>query len=307
VTAASSGTGAGPGLSPREAARALLGAEPDRLRLVSRSVNDHWRVTAGTGRWVLRRYGTTQDDQSADWEERLVQGLGALGWPVAVPQAAHVDERGRRWALLPVLPGRTMPRQVRRWHGERGRLLAEMHRDLSALGRDQRPGWRAHVDGLRAAADDPAALVHAVKRALPCAGAIPGEVAALAERTAEVLNALDLDGGETQVVHGDFMPWNLLVTDRAVTGVLDFEKAHVDLRAADLAIATWGGRYAEAVLDGYESVAVLSGPERASLEPLWRATCLATLAASVRSSPLSDRRSDAVRWAVTHVLRPWGS
>jgi homoserine kinase type II len=45
-----------------------------------------------------------------------------------------------------------------------------------------------------------------------------------------------------QIIHGDFVPFNLLVQDDRVTAVLDFEAAMHDLRALDLAmaLAAWG-------------------------------------------------------------------
>ena len=57
-----------------------------------------------------------------------------------------------------------------------------------------------------------------------------------------------------------------------MTGLIDFELAHVDVRAADLAFSRRG--YHDAVVEGYLERAGLSAAELAALDGLWLGGCL---------------------------------
>jgi Ser/Thr protein kinase RdoA (MazF antagonist) len=69
------------------------------------------------------------------------------------------------------------------------------------------------------------------------------------------------------VAHSDFAPWNLRFHKGRLTGLLDFELAHVDVRAADLAFARRG--HHDAVVEGYLERASLPQAELAVLDALW--------------------------------------
>jgi homoserine kinase type II len=194
--------------------------------------NEHWYVGAGL---VLRRYGPLRSDAAIGYEHAIVGQLKERGWPVAVPipSAAGrmvVMDDGRRYCLFPRLAGRRgnpeRPRQPR----ELGALLGRLHRDLAAvpvagppdtfpriLDMPADPAWQ-HLDAL----DDPA-LSGLIRRKL-------AEV-----RTAAASAASGAPG--VQLVHGDWHDGNILYQGGTVSGIVDFDFAHLDLPLVDVAIA----------------------------------------------------------------------
>lgn len=88
---------------------------------------------------------------------------------------------------------------------------------------------------------------------------------------AEALEARDLParlaGLPLRLVHGDFSTWNIKLAGGRLIGLFDFDGAHVDIRAADVAFARRG--YHDAVVDGYRRVAPLSDAELDALDGLW--------------------------------------
>jgi len=114
-----------------------------------------------------------------------------------------------------------------------------------------------------------------------CAAAVRAPYAPLTEALNAAITTLtdhwppDLPSGP---IHGDYFPDNVLFTDGAVSGVIDYYFACTDARAYDLAIAinAWcfdeaGQFHAEAsaaFCAGYASRRPLSGAERAALPTL---------------------------------------
>ena len=287
----------------------LTGEHPRRVRLLQNSINDHWLVTLPSGIVVLRRYGISQNAASVEWEEGVTTALAGRGWAVPRVIAGPSTVGDQSWAVFARLPGRKLPATSAR-NRERGRLLALLHNDLETIQVPQRPGWTAHHVGA-------IALLHELDdldRALTESGAAERFLAhphlartlhGFAEQTVRGLHSFGIDGQPTAVIHGDFLPWNLLYRGTTVTGILDFEKAHVDLPAADLSFATWGGRHEEEVVAGYATVRDVDDGLRRALPTLWDATCLGAL-----HQYLLKRRAglpaSGLDWAIAHALRPWG-
>jgi Ser/Thr protein kinase RdoA (MazF antagonist) len=88
---------------------------------------------------------------------------------------------------------------------------------------------------------------------------------------AAALEARDLPGvfagHPRRIVHGDFSPWNIRVRGGRLAGVIDFDLAHLDVRAADVAWARRG--YHDGVVHGYLKRAPLIDAELANLDALW--------------------------------------
>lgn len=106
---------------------------------------------------------------------------------------------------------------------------------------------------------------------LPHLRATGAEMADAVERALALVEARNLPaafGGEPlRPVHGDFAPWNVRVRGRSLCGVLDFELAHMDVLAADLAAARRG--YHDGVVDGYLEVRPLPRAQVEALDALW--------------------------------------
>lgn len=251
-----------------------FGVEPETIRLVSRRSNRHWRVRAGGRFYALRRFGvwgrTTPGDVA--WELAAVEAFAAAGAPVPRPIGPPREIDGQIWLLMPWLPGRVMRGQghppTAAEYRRLGVLLAEFHAATSRLDvPPQRPGFGLSAEGASpkpGGASRRGALLAALGTVEPTMADRFGVAAeTLAARRLPRL----LADCPPRIVHGDFSTWNLRVAGGRLVGVLDFELAHVDIRAADLAYARRG--YHDAVVNGYLSHTSLSAAEINALDGLW--------------------------------------
>jgi Phosphotransferase enzyme family len=124
------------------------GLIPDRVRRISAGGNVHWRVDCGIDAFVLRGYRAGHAAASIQYELDVLAHLGARGWPAAAPIGGVRWLEGAAFVLFPLLPGRARLRETDRHRRDRGRILAELHRDLGSLTRrscwtgPRRPGDR---------------------------------------------------------------------------------------------------------------------------------------------------------------------
>lgn len=72
----------------------------------------------------------------------------------------------------------------------------------------------------------------------------------------ERLETLDPDEGETLVLHSDFTTGNILFEGDELSGVLDFEATHLNVRVADFALS-WRGRYDDVIKGVQEAMRYL--------------------------------------------------
>jgi Ser/Thr protein kinase RdoA (MazF antagonist) len=252
-----------------------LGVRPRRIRRLAARANIHWLVTPETSQaMVLRRFSAAATEPDILWETGLLQDLRAAGLPVAAPIEAPRLLDGAWWALFPRLVGRPLAAANTDETGYRelGRLLAGYHAVAARLPpRPQRQGWcelsQAHRP-LPTAPPRNALLEH-----LSCLNPERGERFG---KAAERLEARELEKRLASLprlaIHGDFSPWNVLVSGGKLTGLLDFELAHWDTAAADLAFARRGSH--DAVVWGYLDHADLSLEELAALDGLWSGAVL---------------------------------
>jgi Ser/Thr protein kinase RdoA (MazF antagonist) len=254
-----------------------FGIEPDSIRRVSQRQNIHWRVRAGADRYALRRVGAWLDvDGDIEWEVEVVRQWAAAGLPVAAPLEPPRQIDGATWLMMPWLPGRPLGRQpwIEAEYEQLGGLLAAAH--LTTAGAPvpaQRPGWRSYVDAAWPVAGG------AARRAALLAelAKVDADVARRFARAAEALEARDLPGVfahyPRRTIHADFAPWNLRLVGGRLVGVLDFELAHVDVVAGDVAQSRRGSH--DGVVRGYLRSAFLTDAELANLDALWLACLLA--------------------------------
>jgi Ser/Thr protein kinase RdoA (MazF antagonist) len=278
----------GPAAPPATALRRLAGGARV-LRPLGGNANMHWLVSHPGGRHarsaqsgdaasggpaVLRRYGPWHTPEDVAYELRVLDRIAALGWPV--PQALAPPQRvGRHlWALFRYLPGRPRrpraPAPVQAELRARGRLLAALHADLETLtDLPQRPGWRRREEVLNPWPDGPSVEEIIRARVAPDDAAVMLEYAGRARERFAALGAARLPA---MVTHGDLIGSNVLYSRGALSGVIDFDFAHLDLRVADF-VWTWRGKYDDFVR-GYEEVTPLTGTERALLAPAYWVTVL---------------------------------
>jgi len=247
-----------------------FGVEPDAIRFIRRRYNTHWLVCTGGRRYVLRRFGVWRGEAESLWEIELMRRLAALGLPVAAPLAPPKTIDGAVFMLMPFLAGRALGAGAvsDARYRELGRRLADFHAALASMpAPPQRPGWTENVQGALPFAGG----VERRTELLRALAATDSEVARRFETALAALEARDLPrvfaGEPRMVVQGDFAPWNLRLHAGRLTGLLDFELAHVDVRAADVAFARRG--YHDAVVEGYLEKTPLSGAELGAFDGLW--------------------------------------
>jgi Ser/Thr protein kinase RdoA (MazF antagonist) len=184
-------------------------------RLAGGVANEVWSVRVN-GRLAVGRLGSRSDDDLA-WETGLCQHLDREGLTVPVP-VPTVD--GRLFAdglvVMTYVEGR--PAETQDDWRRVAEALREVHRLTSCW--PQRPGWRSSSDLLQ---DDSGTRIDL--RAMPPEAVVRCRAAwaRLAERS-------------TCVVHGNpANPGNVRVTADGVA-LIDWDEAHVDVPALDLAL-----------------------------------------------------------------------
>ncbi len=260
------------------------------------SHNQHWLVKTRQGNeLVLRRY---KEDHFAEigYEFSVMRRLHEKGWPVPVLVEEPVEQAGRTWCLLTKLPGASSTEAGREEQRRRGRLLAELHestKELTDLG--QREGFQ--LPG--AMLNDPS-LQAAVKK---YEAIRPGEGYILRwhiERAVERLATLDIERADQLVLHSDFIAPNILFEDGNLTGILDFESTHLNVRVADFALS-WRGCYDE-VIHGYEEVHKLSDLDWQLLVPtFW--SWLFMGVNGIEQMTLDEIRKIGFSWQIKLLMR----
>ncbi|HEX6954918.1 MAG TPA: phosphotransferase [Agromyces sp.] len=286
---------------PSEVAR-FLGLHPAAIRTIQEHRNAHWVIREENGTYaVLRRFDAGVSGASVDYEMALVAHLAGSGWPVAAPLAAPIEVGGRWWAAFPRLGGRRhewgADEARHRWRGE---LLAKLHHDTRAFAIHHQRDGAHRTDEASEITPEHVALLARLRR-IDRLRAVAFE--RHARQIAEGVAFLRAGRFPVGVIHGDFLPWNLHVRGKALLAVFDFEWSRRDTHAADVAWATWGGRY-PSTLEGYVGAASFSEEEEAALPLLWRAGLLAWgWAILARTRDRVEPELDAV---LEKLARPWG-
>ncbi|MGA0599416.1 phosphotransferase enzyme family protein [Caulobacter sp. KR2-114] len=282
----------------RTGPRQVLGAfglAPTSVRRISGRANIHWRVRAGGAVFVLRRFADgPQADASAAWEQELVSDLRGAGCPA--PEALEPPRRigDGLWLLMRHIEGRRGPQSGVSTDDYRalGGQLADLHALSERLPpRAQRPGWSDFTDAGQPVAGgdvDREGLLKDLRHAAPqAAGPIEAALAAYAARDLPSRFA----GAPQIAVHGDFAPWNIIRRGGSLAGLIDFEMAHLDVAAADLAMSRRG--YHDAVVEGYCARRPLPAAQLAALDALWTGSLLFGLWRMLQAWRRDDRARPA--------------
>jgi homoserine kinase type II len=234
---------------------------PDEVSPIGANGNRHWIVRRGRDGFVLRMYGRGQTESSIQYELDVLDRLRSRGWPVAAAVEDVIVDSGLVFALFPFLPGRSHEPESTEQQRCRGRILAELHRELSKLENlGQRNQWQRADEVVQSGR---ACRVHC-------------DVARRVTHHLELVHVrLRAAGASTfpvTIVHGDFIAQNLLFQGETLSGVLDFDSVHLDLRAADVACARRSN--GDEVVRGYLEAVSLQDVELGCLDDLWRASIL---------------------------------
>jgi Ser/Thr protein kinase RdoA (MazF antagonist) len=193
-----------------------------------------------------------------------MDAMRRAGWPVPELLDAPEVRSDGTWLLFSWLPG--LPASEAGPVGDalaRGRLLAQFHDSAAATGMTRRRNGFTDLFEVVADQELEAWLTVHEQR-------VPEEGALLRRCRQFVLERFaryQVAAAPTCVIHGDFAPWNLLFDDGRLSGILDFEGCHLNLRVADFALS-WRGHYDD-VLRGYDSVRPLSDLEWRLVLPVY--------------------------------------
>jgi homoserine kinase type II len=291
-----------------------VGLPGARVTRITRGlVNEHWRATAGADRWIVRRYNQYRAAASVRYEHAVLHHLAAREWPVAAPRATPsgetiVEVDGRVWSVFPHLPGRQRPLTADA--RQRGSLLARLHRDTRDLSRlGDRAGFGRLLDFDSRAGHwvdaDPRGLKDVLSELAGDDPDLARDIAFERARLFEEVYRIGIGALPDTVLHGDFHGGNLLYTGREVTGILDFDFTHKDLRVADIAIAVGflvDPRPIREFLAGYSSEQALDERELRLIGPLMRARGLEHIAFLLVAKP-EWADADSVRRTLDAVRR----
>jgi Ser/Thr protein kinase RdoA (MazF antagonist) len=101
------------------------------------------------------------------------------------------------------------------------------------------------------------------------------------------------------VIHGDFIAQNLLFHTEDLSGVLDFDSVHLDLRATDVACARRSRH--DDVVRGYLEIARLTDAELGCLDNLWRATVLRYALQIINANVAAEADEAGLQWCVKQL------
>lgn len=208
------------------------------------SSNTSFFVTTEAGDHVLRRSNERKTLASLECETRLIEYLGAAGYPapelVRPSQGRHVQVEGRYYLLTSLLPGHHYDPANRAHLSASARALARYHQLVADL---PPPRYRAPTamlselgGGGRQALHEFGRLASTMVDAEAMSRLGPSLVK-LDDHVLRVRRILDdiVDDLPTVVVQGSFGRSALLFVGDELSGVIDYDRAGLDLRALDLA------------------------------------------------------------------------
>lgn len=230
------------------------------IRDLSRGANATWLVETPRGQFVLRGYAR-DTLPSVLYERDLLKRLLENDWPVPEPIDEPIEVDGRIWTLFSFLPGEPSNENDPEAQRDRGRLLAQLHSctgGLTSLG--QRPGF-VRADTLV----NDSRLSQAL-RTYEQLQPSPGRLLRWhLDKARELFAEVDVEKLDLVVLHGDLTPWNIFYRHGRLSGIFDFEGAHLNFRVSDFALS-WRG-YQDDVVAGYEEVSSLTEAELKAIVP----------------------------------------
>ncbi len=239
--------------------------------------NSNFLMQTQTGRYILTLYEKRVREEDLPFFIGLMEHLARRGVTCPQPVRGRNGEAlgrlaGRPAAIVTFLDGLWIRRPTARHCASVGEALALMHKagaDFAA----RRPnalsigGWPSLFDAAEARADEVAPGL---------AGETAGELAAL--------QAIWPTGLPEGVIHADLFPDNVFFLDDELSGLIDFYFACNDALAYDLAVAlnawcfeldaSFNITKGMALINGYERVRRLTGPEIEALPVLARGAAL---------------------------------
>jgi len=250
------------------------------------SASPKFVVRAARGSFVLKRRAPgASDGERIGFAHAFIAASARAGVPVAAPVPSRPGagfERvaGGSWELFPLIEGERWSRTDRQ-SAAGGEALGRMHRaglDLVWHGHVVIANFHANLSVLEALRLAPAAVLRVEPDA--DADALRSACESLGQAYREASAAVDEVGYaslDSQVVHGDFHPGNLLFRGDEVAGVIDFDAARIEPAVVDFAnavmqfaavrgranrLASWPAALDEGRLDAFTRAYAMHGDPR---------------------------------------------
>lgn len=210
------------------------------------SASPKFVVRATRGSFVLKRRAPRVSDAGRiAFSHALIEASAKQGVPVAAPVSSRAGVgfevvAGGSWELFPLIEGERWSRSVRQ-AAAGGDALGRMHRaglDLLWHGHVVATSYHANLTVLEALRLAPASILRVEPEA--DASGLREACESLGQAYREASAAVDEVGYaslDSQVVHGDFHPGNLLFRGEEVAGVVDFDAARIEPAVVDFANA----------------------------------------------------------------------
>jgi len=208
------------------------------------SSSPKWIVQSNRGNLVLKcRAASASDPERIAFAQAFMQAVAARGVPVAMPIASragrgHERVAERAWELFPFIDGERWSRRPGQARSA-GEALGHMH----AAGLDL--VWHGHVQA--ASSHGNLQVLEALRRVPRAVQRVEPEVdmvalanacETLAEAYTEASATVEEVGYaqfDSQVVHGDFHPGNVIYAGDRVAAVIDFDAARLEPAVVDFA------------------------------------------------------------------------
>ena len=208
------------------------------------SSSPKWIVQSNRGNWVLKcRAASAGDPERIAFAQAFMQAVAARGVPVAMPIASragrgHERVAERAWELFPFIEGERWSRSAGQARSG-GDALGTLHAaglELAWHGHVQAASYHGNLQVLQALRQVP----RAVRKVEPDADEVTlGALCeSLAQSYTEAAAAVEEAGyaqRDSQVVHGDFHPGNLIFRGDLVAAVIDFDAARLEPAVVDFA------------------------------------------------------------------------
>jgi len=208
-----------------------------RCKILSRGLNDTYRVDTERDRYILRVYRTPWRSQAdVYYELDVLNYLSQNGVPVSAPLrsidgqlAKEIDApEGERYVTLFTYAEGTIPRLNEEISYAYGKTVARIH---SLTDTFTSPYRRFHLD-FNHLLDEPLRIIS------PALIEFGGDITYVESWVRTIKECVPIDSMEFGFCHGDFHDWNVHWENGILT-VFDFDCCGLGFRAYDLAVFLW--------------------------------------------------------------------
>ncbi len=211
-----------------------VGPIRDAVPLLGGRINQIWKLSTDGGAILLRGYPPTRSPYQIAFELKVLQHLHEAGVPVTAPlgpakRSSLHEALGRQWVVLRFLPGVFLRRHevTPDLRLQMLRLWVTMSAALKTFDSPFDPVKEPRM--VRAQASR-------LRERLRELGPVGVERADQVDRLLhQVLTACSRTDLPQRVLHGDLRPQNFLHQGDEITGIIDFDDAHLGYRVFDVA------------------------------------------------------------------------